>query len=108
MRLHITVVSILLCSVAGPGRAASATSQADSTSTFVGTTSAPAELLQFLGAPAGAKAELIEWSLSLGTALCSDSIPIWLRTRKHAEPMQSTKICTSEKGPRFVARQGSH
>ena len=65
MRLHITVVTILLCSVAGFGRAASARNQANSTGTFVGTTSAPAELLQFLGAPAGTKAELIEWALSL-------------------------------------------
>ena len=65
MRLHITLVTILLCSVAGLGRAASARSQADSTETFVGTTSAPAELLQFLGAPAGTSAELIEWALSL-------------------------------------------
>jgi hypothetical protein len=65
MRLHITVVTILLCSIAGPGRAASARSQANSTGTFVGTTSASAELLQFLGAPAGTNAELIEWTLSL-------------------------------------------
>ena len=65
MRLHITVVTILLCSIAGAGRTASARSQANSTSTFVGTTAAPAQLLQFLGAPAGANAELIEWALSL-------------------------------------------
>jgi len=65
MRLHITVVTILLCSVAGFGRAAPTKSQANSTATFVGTTAAPAELLQFLGAPAGTNAELIEWALSL-------------------------------------------
>jgi hypothetical protein len=65
MRLHVTIVTILLCSVAGLGRAASDKSQANSTSTFVGTTSAPAELLRFLGAPAGTNAELIEWVLSL-------------------------------------------
>ena len=65
MRLHIPIVTILLCSVAGFGPAASAERQASSTSTFVGTTSAPAELLQFLGAPAGTNAELIEWALSL-------------------------------------------
>jgi hypothetical protein len=65
MRLHITVMTILLCSVAGFGPAAAATSQATSTGTFVGTTSAPAELLRFLGAPAGTNAELIEWALSL-------------------------------------------
>jgi hypothetical protein len=65
MRLHITVVTILLFSVAGFGRAASARSQANSTDTFVGTTAAPAALLQVLGAPAGTNAELIEWTLSL-------------------------------------------
>ncbi|HXT68155.1 MAG TPA: hypothetical protein VN700_00250 [Vicinamibacterales bacterium] len=65
MRLHLTVVTILLCSLAGFGRAASGTSQANSTGTFVGTTSAPAALLEFLDAPAGTHAELVEWSLSL-------------------------------------------
>ena len=67
LRHHITILSILLCSVAGVARTPSAQSQADSRGTFVGTTPAPAELLQFLGAPAGTNAELIEWSLSLTT-----------------------------------------
>ena len=55
MRLHTTVGAILLCLV----------SQTKPGGTFVGTTPASAELLQFLGAPAGTNAALIEWTLAL-------------------------------------------
>src|SRR5690349_13274044 len=64
-RPFLTVVTVLLCAVAGFGRTEPARSQASQAGTFVGTTPAPALLLQFLGAPAGASAELIEWTLSL-------------------------------------------
>jgi hypothetical protein len=65
MRLQTIVVALLLCAVTGFGAAASTTRQTNPTGTFVGTTPATAELLQFLGAPPEANAALIEWSLSL-------------------------------------------
>ena len=74
MHLTVAVVTMLHCCAAGPAPSAAARSQSNSTSqststvTFVGTTAAPAELLRFLGAPAGTQAELIEWSLSLMTS----------------------------------------
>jgi len=67
MRQHIAVVAILVGSAAGFVHATPARNHTNpnSSATFVGTTPAPAELLQFLAAPSGTKAELIEWSLSL-------------------------------------------
>ena len=74
MRLPAVVIAILLCVVTGIGAGAatdrqSTTSTASSPSlnTYVGTTPAPSELLQFLGAPSGTTAELIEWSLVFGS-----------------------------------------
>ena len=65
-----TVFAILLCVVTGIGAGASADRQSTTISsstpalnTYVGTTPAPPELLQFLGAPSGTTAQLIEWSL---------------------------------------------
>jgi hypothetical protein len=65
MRLHRVAIALLLCIVTGVGAAATKESQTSPVATFIGTTSANAELLQFLGAPPGTHAELIEWSLSL-------------------------------------------
>lgn len=65
---HICAAAILLLAILGPDAGALATSQAESTATFVGTTGAPSQVLEFLGAPAGSNAELVEWSLSLSTS----------------------------------------
>ena len=66
MRRGTIVPAILLCVVTGFGAVAfSDNGQTDPAATYVGTTPATAELLEFLGAPSGADAELIEWSLSL-------------------------------------------
>jgi hypothetical protein len=64
MRHHSLVLATLFCLLTGLGAAASRDAQANSIGTFVGTTPAKAEVLQFFGAPAGTTAELIEWSLS--------------------------------------------
>jgi hypothetical protein len=106
MRLRTAVVMIMLCVVMGIGQAASTTSQTNSTGTFVGTTPASAELLEFFGAPAGTDAALVEWSLSLTSSFEYTLHASYGQTQPNFPGIQRDRHEVDRKGT-WTARKGT-
>jgi hypothetical protein len=106
MRLRTAVVMIMLCVVMGIGQAASTTSQTNSTGTFVGTTPASAELLEFFGAPAGTDAALVEWSLSLTSSFEYTLHASYGQTQPNFPGFQRDRHEVDRKGT-WTARKGT-
>jgi hypothetical protein len=97
---------IMLCVVMGIGQAASTTSQTNSTGTFVGTTPASAELLEFFGAPAGTDAALVEWSLSLTSSFEYTLHASYGQTQPNFPGFQRDRHEVDRKGT-WTARKGT-
>jgi hypothetical protein len=97
---------IMLCVVMGIGQAASTTSQTNSTGTFVGTTPASAELLEFFGAPAGTDAALVEWSLSLTSSFEYTLHASYGQTQPNFPGIQRDRHEVDRKGT-WTARKGT-